>query len=204
MTLAEFLALPEQKPELEFIDGVVRQKVAARPLRACIQFLIAKALDDVAVKHRLGIVLPEIRFVSDRWAPVPDVGFYRRERLNVRRAPADFRQPPDLAVEVMSPGQKLPDQMQKCLNYVERGTVVAVLVQPEDSAVFVFRSDQPLLILQGDDRIDLDDILPGFELTVRSLFEAANWSWLDDDAEVHADADAGQADDAAAPGRSDD
>lgn len=147
--------------------------------------------------------------MSTRWAPVPDVVFYRRERLRTRRPPADFSEPPDLAVEIMSPGQKLPAQMQKCLNYVERGTAVAVLVDPEEDAVFLFRKDQPLLVLQGDDRIDLDDLLPGFEMTVRALFESANWSWLDDETTepsgagmASSDVVPGQADDVAVPGRS--
>jgi hypothetical protein len=72
--------------------------------------------------------------------------------------------------------------MRKCLRYLEVGVKVAVIVVPEDRAVLVFRPDQPLRILQGDDRIDLDDVLSGFELTVRALFEAINWDWLDEDA----------------------
>jgi hypothetical protein len=52
--------------------------------------------------------------------------------------------------------------------------------------VFAFRPDQPLPVLQGEDRIDLDDVLPGFELTVRQLFEAVNWSWLDEEPETSA------------------
>ena len=31
LTLEAFLALPEEKPALEYIDGTVRQKVAPRP-----------------------------------------------------------------------------------------------------------------------------------------------------------------------------
>jgi hypothetical protein len=64
------------------------------------------------------------------------------------------------------------------------GVGIALIVVPEDVAVLEFRSGQPLRVLQGDDRIDLYDVLPGFELTVRALFEAVNWSWLDDEAEA--------------------
>src|SRR4051794_26228325 len=53
MTLEEFLALPEEKPALEYVDGVVRQKVAAKPVHASIAFFLAKALDEVAVRRRL-------------------------------------------------------------------------------------------------------------------------------------------------------
>jgi Uma2 family endonuclease len=198
MTLEEFLALPEEKPALEYVDGVVRQKVAAKPVHASIAFFLAKALDEVAVRRRLGVVLPDARFVAPNWSPVPDVLFYRKERLRARQAPPDFTEPPDLAVEVMSPGQTLTSQIQKCLDFLQRGTAVAVLVHPEEEALFLFRSEQPLRVLQGDDRIDLDDLLPGFEMTVRQLFEAVNWSWLDDEPEIEDQAE----EDAAASERS--
>jgi Uma2 family endonuclease len=210
MTLEEFLSLPEQKPALEYIDGVVRQKVAAKPVHGSIQLFLSDAIGQFARPRRLGVVLPETRFVARRWSPVPDIVFYRRERLRVRRAPDDFTEPPDLAVEIMSPGQTLSGQIQKCLDLVARGTTVAVLVHPGEESVFAFRSDQPLHVLQGEDRIDLDDVLPGFELTVRHLFEAVNWSWLDEEPETNTGAaaetmeqDVGpQADDAATSGRS--
>jgi Uma2 family endonuclease len=59
---------------------------------------------------------------------------------------------------------------------------VVLVVAPNDESVFEFRPDQPLRILQGDDPIEIGDVLPGFEMTVRELFEAVNWSWLDDPA----------------------
>lgn len=183
MTMEEFLALPEEEPALEYIDGVVRQKLAAKPTHGSIQAFLIEAISQFARPRRLGIVLPETRFVATGWSPVPDVIFYRRERLRVRTAPDDFTEPPDLAIEVMSPGQALSGQIQKCLDFVARGTAVAALVYPPEGSVFLFRPGRPLQLIQGDDRIDLDDVLPGLRLTVRELFEAVNWSWLDDEPE---------------------
>src|SRR5215211_2386476 len=64
MTLEEFLALPEEKPALEYIDGVVRQKVAPKPVHASIQFFLMDVINRFARPRRLGIVLPEARFVT--------------------------------------------------------------------------------------------------------------------------------------------
>jgi hypothetical protein len=55
-----------------------------------------------------------------------------------------------------------------------------------------------LKVLRGDDRLDLEDMLPGFLVTARELFDAVDWSWLDEEPEGDA-----QADDAAALERSD-
>ena len=49
--------------------------------------------------------------------------------------------------------------------------------------MLVFRAGQPLLVLEGDDRIDLDDVLPGFDLTVDAMFDGLAPDWLDEDDE---------------------
>jgi Uma2 family endonuclease len=191
MSLEEFLALPEEKPALEYVDGVVGQKVAAKPVHADIQSFLIETLRPFARRRRLGVVLSGARFVTPTWAPVPDVVFYRRERLHVRRAPDDFVEAPDLAIEIISPGQTLADEAQKCLDLLESGTVVALLVLPAEEAVFEFRQQMPLGVLRGDDPLPIDDLLPGLGLTARDLFEAVNWDWLDEPAaEDQADEDA--------------
>lgn len=195
MTLEAFLALPDENPSLEYADGMVTQKVAAKPVHGSLQAFWLRVLDQFMRPRRLGIVLPETRFVTPGWAPVPDVVVYRRERLRVRSAPDEFTDPPDVAIEIVSPEQTVTSLIQKCLRYLTVGVGIALIVVPEDVAVLEFRPGQPLRVLQGEDRIDLDDVLPGFELTVRALFAAVNWSWLDDEAET-AD-DRAQADEAA-------
>lgn len=204
MSLEEFLALPDDAPHLEYDDGLVTQKMSPKPTHGAIQYFFAEALNRVARPARLGIALPETRFVTARWVPTPDVAFYRRERLPKRHLPDEFREPPDLAIEIASPGQKWVDLMRKCLRYLAQGTSAAVLVDPEQEAVLLFRPDQPLRVLQGDDRIDLDDVLPGFELTVRQLFEALSLGWLDEESEgpsePTAPAEAGAAAEVDAPG----
>src|SRR5581483_7484718 len=169
---------------LEYDDGVVTQKVAAKPVHGSFQSFIYDVLNQLARSRRLGIVLTETRFVTPSWAPVPDVLYYRKERLTTRRPPADFTDPPDLAIEIVSPEQTVTSLMKKCQRYLAVGVKVALVVDPAADAVLAFRPGQPLQILQGDDRIDLDDVLPGFELTVQQLFEAVNWSWLDDEGEL--------------------
>jgi Uma2 family endonuclease len=176
----------------------VRQKVAAKPVHASIHEFLIEVLGPLVRRRRLGILLPGARFVTPSWAPVPDLVFYRKSRVRVRRAPPDFTDAPDLAIEIISPGQTLARQIQKCLDLLANGTVVALLIYPEEEAVFELRQQQPLKVLTQDDRIDLDDMLPGFEMTVRELFEAVNWSWLDEEPEGET-----QADDAAASERSD-
>lgn len=182
-TLDEFLTLPDQSPSLEFEDGVVTQKVAAKPVHGSIQGLLTTLFNQHAHPRRLGVAFPDTRFVTPDWAPVPDVEFYRRERVHLQngRLPADFFEPPDLAVEVVSPEQSVTDLIKKCLQYIAVGVGVVLLIDPAPETVLVFRPGQPLLLLQGDDRIELDDVLPDFDLTVGAMFAALVPDWLDEE-----------------------
>lgn len=180
MSLDEFLRLPEVKPHLEFTDGLVTQKMAAKPTHGSVQGLFWMRFNQIAGPRRLGVAFPETRFVTPTWAPVPDVVYYRRERIhwNGNRPPADFTEVPDIAVEIVSPTQSVTVLIKKCIRYVGLGTQIALLVDPDEETVLVFRPGQPLRLLQGADRIDLDDVLPGFDLTVQGMFDALVPDWV--------------------------
>ena len=180
LTLEEFLALPEEEPALEYWDGVITQKVSPQADHGMLQFLVAELFNNVARPRQLGLAFTETRFSTGRRSPVPDVSFYVKDRIRLRLDGMyeDFREPPDIAVEILSPGQRVNPLIRKCLGYLELGTRVALLVDPEDRSILEFRPGRPVRVLQGDDRIELDEVLPGFELTVRQLFDALVPPWL--------------------------
>ena len=169
--------------------------------------VLRNALSGTADPQQQGRAFVEVRFTYEGVSFVPDVGYYRRERLQTRSGRRYVRDlgPPDIAVEVVSPEQRLARLIQKCLNFLTLGTTVALIVDPEDEAVLALRAGQLPRVMRGDDRIDLDDVLPGFTLTVAQLFRAILPDWLDEPAEIEpeqsATADA-QPGDAAASGRS--
>jgi Uma2 family endonuclease len=59
--------------------------------------------------------------------------------------------------------------IRRCFWYAANGVEVALLVDPDDESVLAFRQAPELRALRASDRIDLDDVLPGFELTVDVL-----------------------------------
>lgn len=182
MTLEEFLALPEENPALELIDGVVKQKVAAKPVHGSLQIYIGMIFNQIAWPLELGMAFTDTRFLTSEGPLVPDVVFYRSGRSDAPESdtllPEDFTEPPDIAVEIKSPGQSVTGQIEKCTRYLRMGVPITLFVHPEERAVMLFRLGQPLLVLEGDDRIDLDEFLPGLELTVRSLFEKSAPAWF--------------------------
>ncbi len=82
----------------------------------------------------------------------------------------DVSEPPTIAVEIVSPSQSVTALVRRCIWYVENGVEIAVLVDPADRSVVLFRPGQNPSVLTGDDAIRLDGVLDDFPLTVRELF----------------------------------
>ena len=49
---------------------------------------------------------------------------------------------------------------------------MALLLDPDDETVLAFRPGVSPIVVRGAARIDLDDVLPGFQLTAAELFAA--------------------------------
>ena len=106
---------------------------------------------------------------------MPDVALYRWDRIPrdpEGRVADDFFESPDIAVEIVSPRQSVTTLVRKCLWYVAHGAHIAVLVDPADESVLLFRRDRPTEPLRGAEAIDLGDVLPGLTLTAQELFDS--------------------------------
>lgn len=113
MALPE-IVVPVTEPETEWVHGRPLQKVSPTRSHALLQVAIARALQDWAGTH--GEVGSEWRFrVSPPGEParplVPDVAYVQARRLRGLRGD-DLEVPrlsPDVAVEVLSPGDRRVD-----------------------------------------------------------------------------------------------
>lgn len=174
MTLDEFLELPDQKPALEFEpDGTVVQKMSPKGQHSVMQSAVVELINSFARGRRLALAFPELRSVYAGAAYVPDVSVYRWERIprgDDGKVANDFYEPPDVAVEVVSPKQSVNFLVRKSVWYVEHGVRITLVIDPEDESVLVFRNEVNTAARRGADPIDLSDVLPGFELTAGQIF----------------------------------
>lgn len=76
---------------------------------------------------------------------------------------------PDLAVEVLSPGNTEDELAVKIANYLAAGTVVWVF-KPVERRAIVFRPGQPTQTLDINGVLDGGSVLPGFTLPVKDIF----------------------------------
>ncbi len=179
LTLEQFLKLPEREPALEYADGVVTQKVAPKARHSRLQYKLAEWFNRWAEPRRLAFAFPELRTTYSGRSYVPDIAVYRRERIsrNAKGEPEDeVFEPPDIAVEIVSPGQGIPALILKCRWYVEHGVLIALLVNPDDYSVRRFEPGRELL-LRGADVIDMDAVLPGLHATADEWFAMLRPGW---------------------------
>ena len=175
LTLEAFLELPEEEPALEYEEGVVSQKVPPQGKHAGLQMWIGELINHFARPKKLALAFSELRTTFGGRSRVPDLVVYRWDRVPLDdrgRIANEFHEPPDVAVEIVSPGQSVNYLVRRCLWYVENGVRIALLVDPSDESVLLFRPGHTPMALHGDDRIDLDDVLPGFELRAHEVFDA--------------------------------
>lgn len=135
---------------------------------------ILRLLDVYAETHELGdVVGPDAGFVifpNENTLVAPDVGFIASHRVPPAGDQEHFaRLAPDLAVEVMSPTDRMTDALRKISLYLEAGVTVIWLVEPGPRTVSVFQQDQSPLRLAGDQTIAAESVLPGFQMTVDDL-----------------------------------
>jgi Uma2 family endonuclease len=94
---------------------------------------------------------------------VTDVsGLYRRRGY--------FPGAPDLAIEVVSPGDTYSEVEAKVEEWLDHGCRMVVVTNPRNRTLKVYRSRTAVTVLTTDDTFDGSDVVPGFRLPVRRIF----------------------------------
>jgi Uma2 family endonuclease len=123
--------------------------------------------------RKLGFILPELRCSFHGESLVPDLCFIARGRIQKDergRYAENVFLAPDLAIEILSPGQTVKHLTAKLTRCVAHGVRLAWLIQPRRHRVFVFRPGEPVQELGIGGVLDGFDVLPGFSLPLAEVF----------------------------------
>ena len=100
----------------------------------------------------------------------PDVALYEDARNFEELHPKYGEVPPRLAVEVMSPSDRIGRVMDKVSDYLRNGVPLVWLVDPDMRNVTVCRPDRPPQVVKADQELVAEDVLPGFHCRVSDFF----------------------------------
>lgn len=174
ITAEELWAMPNNTRR-ELVRGEVRTMAPAGFEHGSVIMNIGIPLGTHVKAHRLGVVVgAETGFVLARNPDIvrgADVAFVQASRIPPSGLPIKFWEgAPDLAVEVVSPGDTVEEVEEKVDDYLDAGARMVLVANPKRKTVTVHRPGaQPVILRQGD-TIDGADVVPGFSLAVVDVF----------------------------------
>lgn len=173
MTADEFLALPDDGMRHELVNGELRTMSPSRPRHVRVAGAIHTKLGVFVHRARIGeIFAAEGAFrLGPHLVRAPDVAFIRAERLRDDEDPAAFDGAPDLAVEVVSPGDTASEIQEKVEQWLSAGALAVWVVYPAGPRLALHRPDGTSRTLGPDDAVDGGDALPGFRIRLRDLVD---------------------------------
>ena len=172
----EFIALPDDGHHYEIINGELIDMGNSGALHGYVCTLAVAALASYILPKKLGVLLDSSTAfkMKNGNKRSPDIAFFAKERLQgMAVLPSGYLEgAPDLAVEVLSPGNTVEEIDDKLTEYFENGSRLIWVINPTQHYVLVYRSAQePDRLLKGKDSLDGEELIPGFTLAIADLFQ---------------------------------
>lgn len=170
---ADYFALPDTNRLVELSEGALIMPPHPTETHQRILDTLYAAMRAFVHAHNLGII---------RFAPLPvrlwpgkirepDILFV--SHIHADRIGEQFYGPPDLVVEVISPGTRRTDRGVKMLEYARAGVSEYWLVDPDARTIEVYTLDEGVYALLGQFGVDhkaRSQVLSGFEVSVDEVF----------------------------------
>jgi|SRR5579871_4920970 len=184
LSVDEFISRYDEQGPFELVDGEIITMSPPISGHSYLGKRLFEAIFRYDPTHKFGEAFIETTFaMSDdpNWVKgsrVPDVMFIRTERwakyvsenLEWRKKPLFIV--PDLVVEIVSPNDRYGEVQKKVAKYLADGVQMAWVMDEDAPAVTVFRAGSNVqTTLTGNDSLDGGDIIPGFSISVASIFE---------------------------------
>jgi len=175
MTAEDLLGLPDDGRRFELVRGKLRVMAPVNFRHGRFVAWLVRQVGDFVDTNALGVVGTETGFVLARRPDIvlaPDIAFVQADRVPLPADQDSYAElAPDLAIEVLSPSNRAQEMVDKVLLYLEAGTRLVWVFDPNREAVAVHTPDRLARTLLADDVLDGGDVLPGFSLPVAELFD---------------------------------
>lgn len=174
MTADELLRSPIPNKRTELVRGVLVVREPAGFRHGAVAAALTSLLRAHVATHGLGLVVAaETGFLLAQdpdTVRAPDVGFVHRDRVPDPEPLGYAPLAPDLAVEVLSPGDRPGETLAKVGEWLSAGTRLVWVVDPVHQLARVYRADGSETLLAEADALDGEDVVAGFNCPLREIF----------------------------------
>ena len=175
VTAQELLRMPDDGFRYELVRGELRQMAPAGNIHGRIAMNFGTLLNNHVKAHHLGAVYAAetgFRISGDLdTVRAPDVAFVSQERLEaVGEVEGYWPGAPDLAVEVISPGDSHVEVEETVFDWLEAGMKMVFTIDPRSRSVTVYRSLSDITVLTETEVLDGGEVVPSFRIAVREVF----------------------------------
>jgi Uma2 family endonuclease len=174
-TASELFEMPDDGFRYELVKGELRRMSPSGSEHGALVINITLLLGQYVKANKLGICFGAetgFKIGSDPdTVRAPDLAFVRRERIPEAGIPKKFWQgAPDLAVEVLSPGDTYSEVVEKVGAWLDAGAWAVWVIDPKGRNVSVFRPMTDVTKLYDGDHLGGGEVVPGFRCKVSEIF----------------------------------
>ena len=102
----------------------------------------------------------------------PDGAFVSIDKISAETIPLKFvNVVPELVVEVISPSDRVEDVEGKLGEYRDAGIPLIWVIYPRQRRAHVYRLDGSARIVEEDEYLEGEDVLPGFRVRLRDILQ---------------------------------
>jgi Uma2 family endonuclease len=157
----------------ELVDGILVEKnMSSLSGETCAR--VTSMLYQFVTSKKLGKIFNESTFRSFPNKPDqvrrPDIAFIAQARLDLVPREGHILIAPDLAIEIVSPGDGIYDLDEKLRDYRSAGIPLTWVLNPDQRSVRVYENGRIKAELEGQEELRADPVLPGFCIKVDELF----------------------------------
>lgn len=173
MTADELLRLPLPGKQAELIRGRLVVREPPGTWHGAVAARLSARLSVFVEQHGMGMVFSQDTGFKIASQPdtvrAPDVAFIKQDRLHAIPDRGYAELAPDLAAEIVSPGDRPGELLAKVADWLQAGTTLVWVIDATRPSARVYRSDGTESVVSEADALDGEDVLPGFTCRLDQL-----------------------------------
>jgi Uma2 family endonuclease len=175
LTADDLLAMPDDGFRYELVDGELRKMAPAGSQHGRVTHKIEIDLGRHVEANDLGVVFAAETGFRLRSAPdtvrAPDVAFVAKKRYEqVGDLPGYWPGAPDLAIEVLSPGDNYAEIEEKVFDWLDAGCRLVIVLNPRKRTATAYRSRASIRVYTDAETLDAGDAVSGWTFPVARAF----------------------------------